>query len=208
MYQNRLDHSTNKDLIIQLKQKVIHYKSEVARYKNVVNDYEKIIAKKETPVSKPKEMLIESTAHFNYSVLLPDLDEEELLVFGNFIIRNTGTETLHHPLICIRVRPISYVRFGGKIKIRETKKDALYSTSEEWRFVHENWKSIVKDNGEYWLQPNHCEQLNPGETLNFSNFDIRIDRGITKENARIEGFAYFEELSTGIKSLNSISFSV
>ena len=48
---------------------------------------------------KDKE-IIEGLAWFSYTVMLPDIDEDEreITVIGNLIIKNTGTSTLNNPM--------------------------------------------------------------------------------------------------------------
>ncbi|OLO35866.1 hypothetical protein BTR23_16080 [Alkalihalophilus pseudofirmus] len=150
---------------------------------------------------------INAQGFFNYSVILPELDEEEreVLIMGSFIIENTGEEMLHTPIICLKVNPISSGKLGGKIEAaprNEMIVDA--SNSEEWQFISQERKDKLKENGEYWLKPVECKELSPGEKLFFSNFDINLSKPEEKNSVIVDGFVYFKELQQGVPALNKI----
>lgn len=146
-------------------------------------------------------------SYFNYSVILPELDEDEreVLIIGNFVIENTGDEILHTPIICIRIHPISSGKLGGKIEAtlrNEMIVDA--SNSQEWQFISQERKDKLKETGEYWLRPVESKELAPGEKLFFSNFDIKFTKPEEKNSVIVEGFVYFKEVQQGAPSLNKI----
>ncbi len=146
-------------------------------------------------------------AFFNYSIILPDLNEEmkELLILGHFIIKNFSSETLNTPVICIRIKPSEAGNLGGKINFIP-KGDLVIdgTTSEEWTYVDKNWKEKVKETGEHWLRPSNKNKLLPEEKLIFSNFDLRCVKPDDTNSVIIEAFVYFQELKEGFSSLNNI----
>ncbi|GED13644.1 hypothetical protein [Aneurinibacillus migulanus] len=155
-----------------------------------------------------REAGIGSTAFFTYSVILPDNGEEEndVLVMGDFIVKNTGSETLHAPVICIRISPAGAGVLSGKI--RTNKKRASFfieaNHTNEWHYAGQNEAEREKTNGEYWLAPNFCSELAAGESLAFSNFTLSLAKPSESNSIIVEGFAYFKEQNEGITSLNNI----
>ncbi|MDE5412684.1 hypothetical protein [Alkalihalobacterium chitinilyticum] len=150
---------------------------------------------------------LKSQAFFNYSVVLPEMEEaeKEVLIIGNFIIENISQETLHTPVICIRLKPAESGKLGGKIEgtlRNEMIVDA--SNSMEWQHLNSERKERVKQSGEYWLKPIDCEELASGDKLFFSNFDLTLKKPAEKNSVIIEGFVYFNELRQGVGALNKI----
>lgn len=157
-------------------------------------------------------MINETTAKnvlsfFNYSIILPDLTEEtrEIYLLGHFIIKNFGSDTLNSPVICIRIKPSSVSKLGGKINFIKKSELVIDGTSsEEWTYVDKNWKEKVKTTGEHWLRPTEKNQLLPYESLIFSNFDLSCVKPEGDNSVIIEAFVYFQELKDGFSSLNKI----
>ncbi|WP_416151230.1 hypothetical protein ACM26V_09770 [Salipaludibacillus sp. HK11] len=210
-----------KQFSIQLQQKIIHYKSELSKYKRLNEVYKKKIefyentdpSEKETvktDYSTKSEPLTSLTAYFNYSVFLPEVEEadQETLIVGNFHIINTGHVELTEPFIGLRITPANRATISGKISLQETPDTdtALHTSNEEWHYMHSNWKEKIRKQGEYWLSPVHCQKLNPGETLSFTNFDLRLKKRKLDENVKIEGVCFSSELTEGIAAINHISF--
>jgi hypothetical protein len=155
--------------------------------------------------SSSNVVALQCEAFFNYTIFLPNReeDEEDVMIMGQFMIKNTGSQTLHHPLLCIRLEPAANARLGGKIAYHEHL--AEIDTLEQWQFVHEDWKEKIRETGEYWLKPKHCLELAPGETLVFSNFELQMRESDIAQLMVAEGFVYAQELREGIASLNTIS---
>ncbi|UQD51871.1 hypothetical protein C0971_07320 [Bacillus methanolicus] len=158
---------------------------------------------------KKEQGYAEGLAWFSYAVMLPDLDEDEMevIVVGNLIIKNTGTETLNNPTICIRIKPPQDVRLGGKIgSVTHTALMIDGTNTEAWHYIHDNWKEKTMDTGEHWLKPNHCRQLEPGEKLTFAN-ELRISTSKEDKFVMVEGFFYCDEIKNGITALNNITIN-
>ncbi|WP_227939406.1 gp58-like family protein [Alkalihalobacillus deserti] len=215
--------SLQNDSIIQLQQKIIHYRSEISRYKQQLNSYEKqlqdnkkgytqlkeALEKNENkPQEKVEESRIECQVYFSYSTILPKPEEENVLVIGSFILKNTGNQPLTTPIICIRVTPSEGGKLGGKIKLysRDKEDDRIFdeSATEEWVYIHDNWREKIKNNGEHWLKPANQTTIDPGEQISFSNFDLTLSPPEIGNSIVVSGFAYCQELQQGGAALNQI----
>lgn len=157
-------------------------------------------------------MINENTAEnvlsfFNYSIILPDFTEEtkDVLILGHLIIKNIGSDLLNTPIICIRITPSAAGSLGGKINFINKSDLVINATSsEEWTYVNKNWKEKVKVSGEHWLKPTGKNSLPPGESLIFSNFDLKCIKPEKENSITIEAYVYFQELKDGLSSLNKI----
>lgn len=183
-------------------------KSFFQKNKNI-EESETAMTLSETPTFKTEAQLpkYECQAVFSYTVILPSLDEDEkdLVVLGNFIIKNMGTEVLTYPVICIRIHPPKIGKLGGKIVLNEQLAEP--STQEQWFHVHPDWREKLKETGEYWLKPGHCREIKPGEILEFSNFELTFNKPVENSTVVAEGFVYFNELRNGAASANIIAIN-
>ncbi|MBU8906893.1 hypothetical protein [Desertibacillus haloalkaliphilus] len=213
-----LEHQTK----LQLQQKIIHYQSEVAKYKQELKQVEKKLrlqqqqyrALEKNKSITPKPVLRESTevtAYFTYSIVLPNIAEDEIdtFVIGNFILKNTGTTPITTPLICLKVSPIKSAKLGGKIKMSATKSATEEemideSISEEWVYFQSDWQQKAEETGEHWLKPTITNKLEPNETLTFPNFELTLKKPEDASAILVEGFAYSEQLKEGVTALNRI----
>ncbi|MBA2872149.1 hypothetical protein HNQ85_002439 [Anoxybacillus calidus] len=197
------------------------YEKKIASLENQLLSYEVALEEEKTQLSELKKNLylqkdnhhsqpiVKLQSFFNYSLLLPGTSEDELLIFGDFTMDNIGTEPLHEPMICIRIKPIHAGKLSGKITtqpLKTTGENFLLAehSSTEWTFVHENWREIIKNNGEYWLKPLYHSTLEPSELLQFHNFEIQARKTDDKHALVIEGYVYCKEFPKGIPSLNNI----
>jgi hypothetical protein len=196
------------------------YEKKIAYLENQLLSYEVALEEEKAQFRKLKENLslqenlhhsqpiIKLQSFFNYSFLLPETNEDELLLFGDFTLDNIGTEPLHEPMICIRIKPIRAGKLSGKITTKPLKTEENFLLAEpastEWTFVHENWREIIKNNGEYWLKPVHHSLLAPSQLLQFHHFEIRASKTTEESALVVEGYAYCKEFPKGIPSLNNI----
>lgn len=221
--------SFSKDSVIHLKQQIIHYRSEISRLENELKDYEQKLnvcrekfneQKKGSNLKENKkqgpfiESKICSQAHFSYTTILPESKENEIMIIGNFILKNIGNTTLNTPIICIRISPAECGKLSGKIKysqpLKENEEIELYDelASEQWIYIHENWKELTIKSGEHWLKPIHKTTLQPEEQMNFSNFTLLLSPLEDGGPIIVSGYVYFEELQQGVTSLNQIIVNV
>ncbi len=221
-------HQPRNDTAIQLQQKMIHYRSEISRYQQLVEKYEKkleqgkqhvLLLQSEIEDLKNKEpeikeiTRIEIQPYFSYSLMLPQVGEEEkeIVIMGNFIIKNIGNLELTNPIICLKVQPHDSSSLSGKIKLFPTKdpiddENRLFeeAATEEWIYLQEDWRKKVKETGEHWLRPAQQMELASGEQLSFSNFNLTLNPTEKNSSIVVTGFVYFQELQQGIPCLNKI----
>lgn len=203
---------------IQWKQKLLHYKAELDKYKKMTFNLNKRIQQfeneQEMALSNPDPPLLsgqqqpEATGLFDYAIFMPEDNEapSEILVTGHFHMINTGGCTLTNPYLAFRITPAKGGTLNGKISVTSLKDNALFTTEEEWAHMRADWKEKKRLDGEYWLQPQHCSELNEGEKLTFSHFDLRIDHTYTDSAVKLEGFCFSAELPKGTAAKNSITF--
>jgi len=156
---------------------------------------------------KPKATA-DCLAWFSYTVMLPDIDEKEVTVIGNMVIRNIGTSALTNPMICKRIKPPQDVLLGGKIgALTHTALMIDGTNTESWHYFHDNWKEQTVKTGEHWLKPNRIQKLEPGQQLTF-DYELRISTTKKEKFVLIEGFFYSDEIKNGIGTLNNMSINL
>jgi len=204
--------------ISQLQDELDLYKSELSKYKHINDLYKKIVLTyQDNSETKESEAInletetnpnISAKVYFNYSVFLPDPKEtiNDLLVVGHFHIVNTSQVELNNPFIGLRVTPANSANISGKIAVTEKTETILYTSDEEWQHMNQNWRVKIREQGEYWLKPSHCDVIKPGESLSFTNFDLRMNKLESEGHIKVEGICFTSEFSEGIPAINQISF--
>ncbi|MEH7380587.1 hypothetical protein V7138_08915 [Bacillus sp. JJ1533] len=201
--------------IISLKEKLLKYEVALEEEKKRANLLQqKVISSKHT-----KDETIDSTinqksspqiqAYFAYSMLIPDQHEEqkEVVIIGDFILKNIGNEILRDIILCIKLSPIDAGTLSGKISLKSPKNDSSIfanSSDNNWEFLHDNWREKIKTNGEYWIKYTDSEPLKPEESIHFSQFDIRLPINETSKSVIVDGYVYCKEIPEGAFSLNKI----
>ncbi|MDR7001027.1 hypothetical protein [Neobacillus niacini] len=158
---------------------------------------------------KKVEERIECQSWFSYSVMLPNIeeDEQEVMIIGNYIIKNTGTETLNKPIICIRITPPKDVRLGGKIgSITHTALMVDGSNSAAWEYIHNDWREKSLETGEHWLKPKVNAPLLSNESIAFA-YELQFPLTQKEKYVNVEGFIYFDEINQGLASLNKMTIN-
>lgn len=145
-------------------------------------------------------------SYFDFSIILPDHseNEHEVLIIGNYIIRNMGTNALTQPIICIRSSSPEAVRLSGKISTIPQEVTDETSTLEKWTYVNEDWKEKIEQHGEHWLMAKHRKTIAANEQLSFTKFELTVSKPQKQTSIIIEGFVYFQEIKKGSSSLNNI----
>lgn len=213
LYESELKElSTHQKQIHYLKDQIQQLEIELEEERNKNQRlYENLYPAK--PIQREVVEKLEMLPYFVYSFILPDLDEKDQrfsTVLGSFIIRNTGNNPLHDLSICIRIKPPNAGYLSGKISpVPKLDDDKMMNegAAEEWVYIHDNWKDIVKERGEYWLKQKHSFSLGPGDMMSFTNFDIKLAKPTEGRAVVVEGFAYCKELKNGVSALNTIVIS-
>lgn len=199
----------------KLRQKVIYFQSEAAKYKFLSDKYEWLIS--EVLKSKPLDSSLEKvdaqnnkkaecTSYFNYSIIQDKGGDP--FIYGSYILKNTGNLTLYSPVICLKVNEPKLTIIGGKIGEIESSEDKLIDSFEEWSYLHQDWRKKWQEQGELWLKPKLTTKIEPSHKLIFSGFDITFKNSTTLKPIIVEGYCYFQQINTGVKSLNSISVTL
>ena len=159
--------------------------------------------------NKKDEKRIEAQSWFSYAVMLPNLDEDEreVIIIGNYMIKNTGNETVNNPIICIGINPTRDVRLGGKIGSAKHSAMSIDGTNTgAWEYIHTDWKKKSLETGEHWLKPKFQPLLTPGETITFAH-ELSFSLLQKEKLVNVDGFAYFDEIKNGITSINKITIN-
>lgn len=137
--------------------------------------------------------------YFTYSLNISHMHNTENFCLGSFHIYNIGEKALQNPYICIKLSPNSSFEFSGKY---------LYKDSQQKMKLTNTWERIndPTDKNEFWLKPNKLQELNPLETLSFSDFQIKWSP-VSSYASSVMGFTYGDELKEGISALNQINVS-
>ncbi|AEH48285.1 hypothetical protein [Parageobacillus thermoglucosidasius] len=152
---------------------------------------------------------ISAIAYFTYSFLLPKGDEQKGVVIGSFVIHNIGSAALETPVICLKVTPKECAVLSAKLG-----EDVQYDrrlnplVMEPWQYIDENMKKMVEERGEFWIKPVRVSQIEPGQKLAFSNFQLKFDISRVQTSYKMEGFFYCKQLQNGIRALNNIVIHV
>ena len=169
---------------------------------------EKIVEKViEKIVEKPVERFEKSDilCFFQHSILLPEQDESELMIFGNVIIQNQTSSTLRSPVLCLKMKPTASAILSGKIiDEKDIEVSSIPSASLEWRYAHPKWNEKIQNDGEYWIKPIKQTVLKPKDKLLFDSFQVVIPLSSDTTSFILEGFFYSEEWQEGIPFLNKV----
>jgi len=169
---------------------------------------EKIVEKViEKIVEKPVERFEKSDilCFFQHSILLPEQDESELMIFGNVIIQNQTSSTLRSPVLCLKMKPTASAILSGKIiDEKDIEVSSIPSSSLEWRYAHPKWNEKIQNDGEYWIKPIKQTVLNPKDKLLFDSFQVVIPLSSDTTSFILEGFFYSEEWQEGIPFFNKV----
>lgn len=190
--------------IYQLKEKLLNLEvmleEEKNRNKALIQEEikKKLASQKKTTIPKLQ-------AFFNYAFLLSDFHEEQnqLSVLGDLIIHNIGENPVHDIIVCVRIKPQDAGVLSGKIA-RSSNESRFESDGEEWQFVHENFRDIIRKSGEYWIKPMKINTLKPSAQIGFSNFELILKQPTNQQPIIIDGFIYCKEIRTGTPLQNKI----
>ncbi|MEH7223917.1 hypothetical protein V7112_08855 [Bacillus sp. JJ1566] len=163
-----------------------------------------VSSKRLVEVSKKKsiETIPSIQAYFSYSTLLPTTEDDEITIIGDFIINNTGTDTLQDIIVCIKLTPTDAGNLSGKIANKISQ--SFIDSKIDWVFLHENWKEKIKEEGEYWIKYVDPNPLPPNEAVIFPQFDISLTKNEDSQSVVVDGFVYSKEMPKGTFSLNKI----
>lgn len=163
------------------------------------------------PVQSDQE--VKADGWFNYTIMPPNKenDDNEYLINGRFIIKNTGNISISNPVILFRVSPIDKVSLQGKFVPPNTVKSQAVQTEEAgqkgWKFIHEDWLKRAKDKGEYWVTPIQTVNLSPGNSVVMDTLQLTMKEPEPGNYYKVEAFIYFQNGKYAFSAQNQITFS-
>ena len=158
----------------------------------------------------PERRELAAEVFFDYTVLRSDIEGKPFLIFGNLYVKNTGTEALINPVVCLRADPPGSVKLGGQIlpaNLVETLGVQSSAGVKGWRFLEEDWFEQAMERGEYWMAPIQPVRIAPKEVHPFQNFQITVMTPESGNSVTIEGFVFFREQDVQFASNNRIAVS-
>ncbi|MDX8046611.1 hypothetical protein SH601_11520 [Gracilibacillus sp. S3-1-1] len=140
---------------------------------------------------------IQIICYFTYSLQLNHEINLDNYVIGSFHVQNVGTKPLTNPHIGLTISSNTEFQFSGKYLYPNAKQ--TLRPSNAWERINDR-----SDKKEFWLKPIQQDRVNPGETLVFSNFQIKWTPTSTYSGI-VRGFTYGNELPNGLHAVNQIS---
>lgn len=142
---------------------------------------------------------IQAISYFTYSLNISHKRGNENFCLGSYHIFNISNRVSTNPYICIKLTPANLFEFSGKYFYKDSKQTMKFANS--WERLNE-----PTNKEEYWLKPQNIVQLEPFQTLSFSDFQIKWTPKETYSGS-ILGFTYSDEWKDGVPSLNQINVS-
>ncbi|WP_241655921.1 hypothetical protein [Halobacillus litoralis] len=138
-------------------------------------------------------------SYFTYAIHFSHDPKMDSMVLGSYHVHNIGDQPFPSPYICLKISSEAPFHFSGKYVY----KDSLQKMKMQgaWERMNEH-----TDKEEFWLQPSGTAQIEPNETLSFSNFQLKWSAD-QKYSGSLLGYTYGEENKNGTPSLNQINIS-
>jgi hypothetical protein len=154
----------------------------------------------------------QAEVYFDYQLIIPESEESPYLVLGNMLIKNTGSEDLLNPVICLQATPANGVRVKGRIvppKMVDTLgvQSVDGNSTSGWQYMESDWFQQAKERGEYWIRPIRPLRISPGETEIFSNFQINILKPEKGGTVTVQGVVFFNDKDLRFPSNNRVTIS-
>jgi hypothetical protein len=157
-----------------------------------------------------EESRLEAEVFFDYTVLRSDVENRPFLLIGNICVKNTGTQALFNPVVCLRADPADSIKMGGQIlppNLVETLGVQSPAGIKGWRYLEDDWFTQAKERGEYWMCPIHPVRIEPKATESFQNFQISVGKPETGNTVTVEGYVFFQEQGLQCAANNRIALS-
>lgn len=154
---------------------------------------------------------LEAEVFFDYTVLRSDVENRPFLLIGNICVKNTGTEALYNPVVCLRADPADSIKMGGQIlppNLVETLGVQSSAGIKGWRYLEDDWFTQAKERGEYWMGPIHPVRIEPKATETFQNFQFSVVKPETGNTVTVEGYVFFQEQGLQFAANNRIALSL
>ncbi|MGN7468372.1 hypothetical protein [Brevibacillus sp. SAFN-007a] len=147
---------------------------------------------------------------FDYTLIHSDSAEKPYLLIGTLQVKNTGTETLYNPVVCLRVTPVDSIKMGGQIlppKLVETLAVQGSNGLKGWRYLDDDWFSQAMERGEYWIAPIQPVVIPPQSAEAFQNFQVSFLKQESGKAIVVEGIVLCNDQSVHFSANNRIAVS-
>ncbi|GLC89515.1 hypothetical protein [Lysinibacillus piscis] len=142
---------------------------------------------------------IQLISYFTTSFNISYIAEQESLCLGSYHIQNIGNRPIMNPHFCLKLPPNSPFTFSGRYVYQHFAPNLKGQSS--WERTND-----AANNEEYWLKPIGKPILAVGETLTFSQFQIKWLHDLPYSGS-ITGVTYCDELPEGVAVLNPINLN-
>lgn len=178
--------------------------------KGEANPIERPVTKNTSKMSTDENKIKGAAAFFDYHLLIDDEENKKIQVHGNLHIKNTGTEALRNPVICIKASPSEGIKITGQIlpkDFAQTKGVLNQEGAKGWRYLNENWFEEFEEKGEIWICPIQSILIQPRQTETLPNLQIQI-LDPQQDTVRVEAYVFMNEDELEFKASNRISLSL
>ncbi|WP_103110759.1 hypothetical protein [Brevibacillus reuszeri] len=158
----------------------------------------------------PIETRVEAEVFFDYTLIHSDSEEKPYLLIGTLQVKNTGTEELYNPIVCLRVTPADSIKMGGQIlppKLVETMAVQGMNGLKGWRYLEDDWFTTAMERGEYWIAPIAPVSIAPKATESFQNFQISFLKQDAGKAVIVEGVVVCNNQEVHFSANNRIAVS-
>ncbi|HBI04738.1 MAG TPA: hypothetical protein DDY49_12000 [Paenibacillaceae bacterium] len=162
------------------------------------------------PESRTFTMDQKAEIFLDYTVMFSQNDEE-VIVYANLHMKNTGNVHLENPWICIRMDPPGLAKLSGKIlppnAVEAMGVYTLDGAMDGWVFMKkgEEWEKDVR-RGEYWIQSIQPIVIPPNESEVLNGFQFIIPRNKSDKNFIVNAIVFLN--NTQYVSNNKISLQL
>lgn len=156
------------------------------------------------------EKRLEAEVYLDYTLMHSESENRPYLLIGTLLVKNTGTEHLYNPLVCLRVSPLSAIEMGGQVlppNMVETLGVQSAAGIKGWKYVDDEWFEQARSRGEYWITPIRPMQIPPNMSESFQNFQISFLKQEARTTVTVEGMALFNDQQLQCIANNRIAIS-
>lgn len=157
-----------------------------------------------------EEARVEAEVFFDYTLIHTDSEERPYLLIGTLQVKNTGTEALYNPIVCLKVNPFDSIKMGGQIlppKFVDTMAVQGSNGMLGWRYLHDDWFAQARERGEYWIAPIQPVQIEPKATESFQNFQISFLKQAAGQSVIVEGMVLCNDQEAHFFANNRIAIT-
>lgn len=168
------------------------------------------VRKEDIPESSMYTMEQKAEIFLDYTVMFSQNDEE-VIVYANLHMKNTGNVHLENPWICLRMEPPGLAKLSGKIlppnAIEAMGVYTLDGAMDGWVFMKkgEEWEKDVS-RGEYWIQSIQPIVIPPGESETLNAFQFIVPRNKSEKKFTVNAIVFLN--NTQYVSNNKISLQL